>query len=542
MLIRFLAATAMLFILLVGCGASDPTPTPGGSRGDAGATMSPRATPTPASSFMPAPTPTPASGDSDETTDSQIDPVPRGRIIVHTAKMSLVVDDVAYAVDRAANVAGELGGWVVSSDRSSRHTGTIAIRVPAQSLEEAIRRLEALALDVESRAISSQDVTDDYVDTESRLASLRATEQRLLSFLDKAEDVEDALQVQKELADLQLRIEEAQGRLNYIGETSAYSLIEVTVKLAAVEVAVDPGPDSSVRVGEAKRFRASFAAPTGIDDFSFVWDFGDGSSAAGSGSALRPDGTRVTATVNHVYNDDGDSPYIVTVNLTGRGDGGLAEGSASLLVSVSRVPTIEVFAGDDRTVEEGSRVDYTASFTRHEELSDYEYRWDFGGGSPTVTGKLEEGATRVEIAHAFIDHRPTPYDATLTISAMSDAGRVSGSDSFQVQVTESKGFLIGGWNVLGTLKAAVRALTAIAQVALLGAIWVGVFIPVIAVVGGIIYFVNHNSFIQRYIRRARTATAGAAGVGLDERYRRSAETTDSQETGGSDAPDIEKRE
>ena len=440
----------------------------------------------------------------------QVDPVPQGRIIVHTAKMSLVVDDVAYAVDRVAKVAGELGGWVVSSDRASRHTGAIAIRVPAQYLEEALRRLETLALDVESRAISSQDVTDDYVDTESRLASLRATEQRLLSFLDKANDVEEALQVQKELADLQLRIEEAQGRLNYIGQTSAYSLIEVAVKLAAVEIAVDPGPDSSVRVGEAKRFRASFVAPTDIDDFSFVWDFGDGSSATDSGSAQRPDGTRVTATVNHVYNDDRDSPYIVTVNLTGRGDGGLAEGLASLLVSVSRVPTIEVFAGDDRTVEEGGKVDYTASFTRHEELWDYEYRWDFGGGSPTITGRLEEGVTRVEVAHAFVDHRPTPYDATLTISAMSDAGRVSGSDSFQVQVTESEGFLIGGWNVLGTLKAAVRALTALVQVAILGAIWVGVFLPVIAVVWGVVYFVNHNSFIQRYRRRVQTVRDQAA--------------------------------
>ncbi len=447
---------------------------------------------------------------SGDAVDLQVAPVPQSRIIVHTAKMSLVVDDVAFAVDRVAGVAGELGGWVVSSDRSSRHTGAIAIRVPAQYLSEAIRWLETLALDVESRAISSQDVTDDYVDTESRLTSLRATEQRLLSFLDRAHDVEDALSVQKELADLQLQIEEAEGRLNYLGQTSAYSLIEVTVKLAAVEIVVDPGPDASVRVGQAKRFRASFVAPTDIDDFSFVWDFGDGATATGSGSAQRPDGTSVTATVNHVYNDDLDSPYIVTLNLTGRGDGGLAEGAASLLVSVSRVPTIEVFAGDDRTVEEGGKVDYNASFTRHEELWDYEYRWDFGGGSPTIIGELEEGVTRVEVAHAFADHRPTPYSATLTISATSDAGPVSGSDSFSVQVTESESFLIGGWNVIGTLKAAVRALSAIAQVALVLGIWLAVFLPVILIAVGVVYFVNRSGLYQRYRRRVDTVRDHAA--------------------------------
>ena len=514
MFVRFLAAAAILFALLVGCGSSDPTPTPGGfSRDSADSTTAlPQATPAPAL----APTATPPSSSMTSVEDAgdaalQDVPVPEGRIIVHTAQMTLVVDDVASTVDRITNVAAELGGWVVSSDRSSRHTGAIAIRVPAQYLEETLRRLESFALDVEARAISSQDVTDDYVDTQSRLTSLRATEQRLLSFLERANNVEDALSVQKELADLQLRIEEAEGRLNYLGQTSAFSLIEVTVKLAAVEIAVDPGPDSSVRVGQPERFRASFVAPTGIDDFSFVWDFGDGSTTAGSGSALRPDGTTVTATVNHIYDDDADSPYIVTVNLTGTGDGGLAEGSASLLVSVRRVPTIEVFAGDDQTVEEGSRVDYSASFTRHEELWDYEYRWDFGGGSPTITGKVEENVTRVEVTHAFANHRPTPYDATLTVSAMSDAGRVSGSDTFYVEVTESEGYLIGGWNVLGTFKAAVRALTAVLQVAILGAIWVGVFIPVIAVVWGVIYFVNHNSFFQRYRKRAEAVRSRAAG-------------------------------
>ena len=512
MFVRFLAAVAMLFALLVGCSADDPA----SPSAQDGFSRSEAPTPVPQAAPAAAPTATapPSSMVSDEgARDAALQdfPVPEGRIIVHTAQMTLVVDDVASTVDRIANVAAELGGWVVSSDRSSRHTGASAIRVPAQYLEEALRRLESLAIDVEARAISSQDVTDDYVDTQSRLTSLRATEQRLLSFLERANDVEDALSVQKELADLQLRIEEAEGRLNYLGQTSAFSLIEVTLKLAAVEVAVDPGPDSSVRVRQPERFRASFVAPTGIDDFSFVWDFGDGSTTAGSGSALRPDGTTVTATVNHVYDDDADSPYIVTINLTGTGDGGLAEGSASLLVSVRRVPTIEVFAGDDQTVEEGAGVDYSASFTRHEELWDYEYRWDFGGGSPTITGKVEEDVTRVVVAHAFADHRPTPYDAMLTISAMSDAGRVSGSDTFYVQVTESEGFLIGGWNVLGTFKAAVRALTAVLQVAILGAIWVGVFIPVIAVVWGVIYFVNHNSFFQRYRKRAEAVRSRAAG-------------------------------
>ena len=387
------------------------------------------------------------------------------------------------------------------------------------ALDEAFRQLEALAINVESRAVTSQDFTDEYVDTQSRLVSLRATEQRLLSFLERSANVEEALLVEAQLSNLLQEIEAAQGRLNYLGETSAYSLIEVSLKIRAVTILVDAGPDSSVRVGELARFRASFTAPQGIDEFAFVWNFGDGTSTAGSGSAPTPAGDRVTATVTHIYNDDRDSPYIVTVDLTGAGDRGLVEGSDSLLVSVSRVPVIEVFAGEDRTVEEGDDVDYTASFTRPVELRDYEYRWDFAG-SPTRTGKLEEGVTRVELIHAFPDHRPDPFEAVLTVSAMSDVGRVSGSDSFFVQVTESEGFVIGGWNIEGTTKAAVRALTAVAQVVTVVAIWLGVFLPVFVVVGGAVYLVNR--VMDRTGLRERLRSRPPTGYGSSRPVRDSA--------------------
>ena len=64
---------------------------------------------------------------------------------------------------------------------------------------------------------------------------------------------------------------------------------------------------------------------------------------------------------------------------------------------------------------------------------DYQHQWDFGDGSPTVTGQPEEGSTRVETTHAFSDHRPAAFTVVLTVSAMSDAGRVSGSDTVSVQ-------------------------------------------------------------------------------------------------------------
>ncbi len=408
----------------------------------------------------------------------------QNRIIVHTARMSLVVEDVGNGVDRITSIAAELGGWMVSSDRTSRHTGSVAIRVPAGSLDEALSRIEDAGLEVESQSVTSQDVTDEYINVESRLVSLRATRERLLSFLEQAEDVEDALMVERELSGLEERIEGMQGRLNYLSQTSAFSLIEVSMRVSAVEIEVDPGEDVSLREGEVGRFRASFTAPEGIEEFFFHWDFGDGASARGEGSTLRSDGTRLTATVTHVYEDDRDSPYIVRIDLTGIGEGGIAEGSASLEVEVKEVPTIEVFAGESQTVEEGNEVEYTASFTRPAELWDFEYQWDFGDGSPTVSGAVEEGESRISVSHKYSDFRPRPYDVTVTVSAMSDVGRVSSTGMFGVFVTEVEGFVVGGWDVGETAKTAVRGLTAVAKIALWVVIWVGIFSPVFLVLGG----------------------------------------------------------
>ena len=103
----------------------------------------------------------------------------QNRIIVHTGRMSLVVNDVADALSQITDVSTDLGGWVVGSNRVSQHSGSIAIRVPAGSLQDAFNMIEELALEVESREITSQDVTDEFVDIESRLVSLRATRDRL---------------------------------------------------------------------------------------------------------------------------------------------------------------------------------------------------------------------------------------------------------------------------------------------------------------------------------------------------------------------------
>ena len=74
-----------------------------------------------------------------------------------------------------------------------------------------MRQLRQLAVEVESESSTSQDVTDEYVDSNSRLRSLRATEAALLELLEQSADVESALLVRAELSQVQTEIESCWG-------------------------------------------------------------------------------------------------------------------------------------------------------------------------------------------------------------------------------------------------------------------------------------------------------------------------------------------
>jgi hypothetical protein len=114
------------------------------------------------------------------------------RIIVRTVDATLVVDDVPQAMDGIVAIARQMRGWVVSSNLSRKHAGSIAVRVPAERLDEAISRLRDLAVKVESLNSTSQDFTDEYSDTQARVRNLQATENALIGFLAKAQNVEPA--------------------------------------------------------------------------------------------------------------------------------------------------------------------------------------------------------------------------------------------------------------------------------------------------------------------------------------------------------------
>lgn len=156
--------------------------------------------------------------------------VSQERMIVRNGEMSLVVVDVLKSRDEIASLTSRLDGYVVSSSISGIEQelrGNIAIRVPDSKFEQAMSELRKMAVRVTSERTSSQDVTEEYVDLESRLKNAQATESQYLVLLDRANTVEEILKVQESLSRVRQEIEQLKGRMQYLERTSSTSLISV---------------------------------------------------------------------------------------------------------------------------------------------------------------------------------------------------------------------------------------------------------------------------------------------------------------------------
>jgi len=158
------------------------------------------------------------------------------RMIVRNGDMSLVVEDVVDARDEIARLAISFDGYVVSSQISGEEQdmrGWISIRVPDEKFGQCLIELRDLAARVTSESTSSQDVTEEYVDLQSRLKNAEATESQYLALLEKAINVEDLLKIYDSLSRVRGDIEQIKGRMQYLERTSSMSLISVSLKPVA---------------------------------------------------------------------------------------------------------------------------------------------------------------------------------------------------------------------------------------------------------------------------------------------------------------------
>jgi len=158
------------------------------------------------------------------------------RLVIKNGSLSIVVLDPPKSLDNISKMAEAMGGFVVTANMYKQELdggvqvprASITVRVPAERMNEAMARVKAESnQDPISENISSQDVTSDYVDLQSRVKNLEAAEAELTEIMKSAKKTEDVMMVYNQLVQIREQIEMNKGQMKYYEQSAALSSISV---------------------------------------------------------------------------------------------------------------------------------------------------------------------------------------------------------------------------------------------------------------------------------------------------------------------------
>jgi len=180
-----------------------------------------------------------------ELADEQSEMTPTNRKIIHRAELQLNVKNLESTQLTIEGKVSEYGGYIVESNvhRESEESisARLTVRIPEQHFQNFLTDAEGEAAEVLNRNVTGEDVTEQYIDLESRVNSKRIVEERLLGFMGKAEKTEDLLKISSNLSEVQEEIELIVGKMKYLENQTSFSTIEIAMYENSVIV---PGLDS----------------------------------------------------------------------------------------------------------------------------------------------------------------------------------------------------------------------------------------------------------------------------------------------------------
>jgi hypothetical protein len=173
------------------------------------------------------------------------------RLVIKNASLSMAVNDPLKSMDTISHMAESMGGFVVNADmyQQTLNNGvkvpqvSMTIRVPAEKLDQALASIkQETDQPIISENETSQDVTAEYTDLNSRLTNLQAAEKQLQEIMASATKTEDVLSVYSQLVSVREQIELIKGQMKYYEQSAALSSISIQLMAnAAVQPIVIAG-------------------------------------------------------------------------------------------------------------------------------------------------------------------------------------------------------------------------------------------------------------------------------------------------------------
>ncbi len=156
-----------------------------------------------------------------------------GRMMIRESSMVIEIENVENAITQTKDLISKKGGYIESENLINAKRAIISIRIPSSILNTTLDGISQFGVEL-SRQITSEDITESYIDTDARLKNAIALRDRLRKLLDRAMNVQDILSIEREMTRVQAEIDSMEGILKSLKSRVDYSLISVEFKTETI--------------------------------------------------------------------------------------------------------------------------------------------------------------------------------------------------------------------------------------------------------------------------------------------------------------------
>lgn len=152
------------------------------------------------------------------------------RKIIKEGTITFETDDITNTKQLITNITTKLNGYVANENiytYSDKQESRLVIRIPADKFETLLSKISDSATKIDSKNVDVLDVTEEYIDVESRIKTKKELENRYKEILKQANKVEEILSIEKEIGQLRTEIEATEGRMRYLKDRIGFSTLTV---------------------------------------------------------------------------------------------------------------------------------------------------------------------------------------------------------------------------------------------------------------------------------------------------------------------------
>lgn len=172
-----------------------------------------------------------ASDALDVSTSEKSDETVSERKLIKTGNISFKTSSIDSTRRKILDNTKKFGGYIASDTESKstgRFTNTITVRVPNHSFEPLLDAVSEGVEAFDSKDISVEDVTEEFVDAEARVKTKKELELRYHELMKEAKNVTEMLEIEEQIGELRTEIESIEGRLKYLTSQVSYSTLTIT--------------------------------------------------------------------------------------------------------------------------------------------------------------------------------------------------------------------------------------------------------------------------------------------------------------------------